>query len=56
MKYIAMGMQVEEARRKGGMTILKTLGKEHFSKLGKASAEKRKELKRLKSEREFLQS
>lgn len=41
MKYIAMGMQLEEARKKGGRTVYKKYGKEHFSKLGKLSAKKR---------------
>lgn len=42
MKYIAIGMQVEEARRKGGVTVLNKLGKKWFSQLGKLSAEKRR--------------
>lgn len=45
MKYIAIGMQVEEARRKGGVTVLNKLGKKWFSQLGKLSAEKRKQNK-----------
>lgn len=41
MKYIAIGMQIEEARTKGGMSVLKQRGKGWFSKLGKLSAAKK---------------
>jgi hypothetical protein len=44
-ELIAIGLQIQEARSKGGQTILKTYGTSHFSKLGKISAEKRKQLK-----------
>jgi CRISPR/Cas system type I-B associated protein Csh2 (Cas7 group RAMP superfamily) len=44
-ELIAIGLQVQEARRKGGRTVYKMYGKEHFSKLGKISAEKKKALK-----------
>lgn len=40
-QLIAMGLQVQEARRKGGKTVFKKYGADHFSKLGKISAEKR---------------
>lgn len=41
-ELIAIGLQVQEARRKGGVTVLNKLGKKHFSMLGKLSAEKRR--------------
>lgn len=44
-QLIAMGLQVQEARRKGGRTVFKKYGADHFSKLGKISAEKRKNVK-----------
>lgn len=44
-ELIAMGMQVLEARRKGGRTTLKKYGAEHFANLGRKSAEKKKILK-----------
>lgn len=44
-ELIAMGLQVQEARRKGGMVVLQKFGKKHFSLLGKRSAEKKKLLK-----------
>lgn len=40
-ELIAIGLQVQEARRKGGKTIYKIYGKEYFSKLGKLSALKK---------------
>lgn len=43
-ELIAIGLQVQEARRKGGRTVYKMYGKEHFSKLGKISAEKKRVL------------
>jgi hypothetical protein len=44
-QLIAMGLQIQEARSKGGKTVYKTYGAEHFSKLGKISQAKRKALK-----------
>lgn len=44
-QYIAMGMQLEEARRKGGRTVYKKYGPDHFSKLAKLSNKKRAENK-----------
>lgn len=43
-ELIAIGLQVQEARRKGGKTVLKLYGPGHFSKLGKLSAEKKRKL------------
>jgi len=44
-ELIAIGLQVQEARRKGGKTVYKLYGASHFSKLGKISAEKKKKSK-----------
>lgn len=44
-ELIAIGLQVQEARRKGGKTVYKLYGSSHFSKLGKISAEKKKKAK-----------
>lgn len=44
-QLIAMGLQIQEARSKGGKTILKTYGKKHFSMLGKLSADKKRKAK-----------
>lgn len=44
-QLIAIGLQIQEARRKGGETVYKTYGSEHFSKLGKISAAKKKSKK-----------
>ena len=41
---IALGLQVIEARRKGGNMVLKKYGPGHFSKLGKISADKKRKL------------
>ena len=41
-QLIAMGLQVQEARRKGGKTVFKKYGTPHFSKLALLSAEKRR--------------
>lgn len=43
---IAMGLQIQQARSKGGRTILEKFGKEHFSEMGKLSALKKKENKK----------
>ena len=48
-ELIAMGLQVQEARRKGGKTVYKLYGAAHFSKLGKISAEKKRKLKSIAS-------
>ena len=42
---IAAGLQVMEARRKGGVTTFTKYGEDHFSKLGKISAEKRRKMR-----------
>jgi uncharacterized LabA/DUF88 family protein len=42
---IALGLQIQQARSKGGKTILEKFGKEHFSELGKLSALKKKSMK-----------
>ena len=44
-QLIAMGLQIQQARQKGGLTIVEKFGKEHFSMLGKLSAQKKKEKK-----------
>lgn len=44
-QLIALGLQIIEARRKGGRMVLKKYGLSYFSKLGKLSAEKRKNAK-----------
>lgn len=44
-ELIAIGLQVQEARTKGGITVLNKLGKKWFSELGKRSAAKKKLLK-----------
>lgn len=44
-ELIAIGLQVQEARKKGGTMVLKKYGHGHFSKLGKLSAEKKKKVK-----------
>jgi len=43
-QLIAMGLQIQEARRKGGNMVLKKYGPGHFSKLGKISADKKRKL------------
>ena len=48
-ELIAIGLQVQEARKKGGRTVYKLYGASHFSKLGKISAEKKKALKNEKA-------
>ena len=45
-ELIEIGRKSQELRSKGGQTILNKFGKEHFSKLGKLSAAKRKENKK----------
>ena len=44
-QLIAMGLQIQQARQKGGLTIVEKFGKEHFSRLGKLSALKKKSMK-----------
>ena len=44
-ELIAIGLQVQEARRKGGKTVYKLYGSAHFSKLGKLSAKKKAKMK-----------
>lgn len=39
---IALGLKMQEWRTKGGVSVMKKYGKDHFSILGKKSAEKRK--------------
>lgn len=38
-------LTLQELRKMGGQAVLKKYGRDHFSKLGKISAEKRKKLK-----------
>ena len=38
-------LTLADLRKMGGQALLKKYGKEHFSKLGKLGAEKKKELK-----------
>lgn len=40
-ELIAIGLQIQEARRKGGRTVFEKYGAGHFSKLGKLSAAKK---------------
>ena len=42
---IALGLKVQEWRTKGGVSVMKKYGKDHFSMLGKMSAERKKALK-----------
>ncbi len=44
-ELIAIGLRVQEARRKGGKTVYKLYGASHFSKLGKISAAKKAKMK-----------
>ena len=44
-ELIAIGLQVQEARRKGGKTVFKKYGHDHFSKLAKLSNKRRQENK-----------
>jgi hypothetical protein len=41
-QLIALGLQIIEARKKGGRMTLQKYGKSHFSDLGKKSAEVKK--------------
>lgn len=41
-ELIAIGLKVQEYRKRGGVSVLHKFGKKHFSELGKLSALKRK--------------